>query len=179
MMKANLRSSIFKLLEAIGQDVLDQKSLRVARILKNCLAMVKYSNLAGFFPVRFEPKWDTELAADTIAYPAIKEGRPSFFLAGYGEFSYGEFGKNIPVPPKVKEVVPDIIVVPGVAFTKDGKRLGRGRGFYDKYLRDFPTFSIGVCFNEQLLSTIPWEEHDRGVDIVITDQELIGRVPCR
>ena len=64
----------------------------------------------------------------------------------------------------------DVVIVPGVAFTADGDRLGQGGGWYDRLLaqvRDDCT-SIGVAFDEQLVDDLPTDDHDRPVDIIIT-----------
>ena len=63
----------------------------------------------------------------------------------------------------------DLIVLPGAAFTRDGKRLGYGGGFYDTLLAG-PAAGVplaGVCFPCQLLDDLPMEAHDRHVDMVI------------
>ncbi len=63
----------------------------------------------------------------------------------------------------------DLIVVPGMAFDKTGHRLGRGKGFYDRFLIKYPEVkTIGICFDFQLLDSIPTEPHDRVVDEVVT-----------
>ena len=64
----------------------------------------------------------------------------------------------------------ELIVLPGAAFTRDGKRLGYGGGFYDTLLAG-PAAGVslaGVCFPCQLLDDLPMEAHDRHVDMVIT-----------
>jgi 5-formyltetrahydrofolate cyclo-ligase len=57
-----------------------------------------------------------------------------------------------------------------MAFTKDGHRLGRGRGYYDRLLATLPatTLRIGVCFRCQLIDNIPSEPHDESVDLVLS-----------
>ena len=57
----------------------------------------------------------------------------------------------------------DIVIVPGLAFTRDGRRLGQGGGFYDRFLAQLPAdcTTIGVGFAEQLLDDLPVEPHDR------------------
>ena len=57
-----------------------------------------------------------------------------------------------------------------VAFTADGRRLGRGRGYYDRYLGDpaFRGFRVGVCYAHQLVDDLPVEPHDVRMDRVIT-----------
>ena len=54
----------------------------------------------------------------------------------------------------------DFILVPGVAFSPNGCRLGRGKGFYDKFLSKHPLYAVGVCFREQFFLDIPFEPHD-------------------
>ncbi len=85
----------------------------------------------------------------------------------------GAFGVLEPDPencPPVDPAAADLIFVPGLAFTADGARLGRGRGFYDRLLATLPpsVVRIGICFAEQIVSELPDEPHDQPVDIVIT-----------
>lgn len=55
----------------------------------------------------------------------------------------------------------DLIVVPGMAFDRQGSRLGRGKGFYDRFLAKHPhTPTIGLCFDFQIVDSIPKEPHD-------------------
>ncbi len=63
----------------------------------------------------------------------------------------------------------DVAVVPGVAFSADGHRLGRGRGYYDRFLSQNHCYCIGLCFSFQRLSEIPHEEHDVLMNEVISD----------
>lgn len=68
----------------------------------------------------------------------------------------------------------DTVIVPGVAFTKDGKRLGNGQGYYDRLLRDVrPTCQlIGLCYESQILPKLPAEEHDVRMNFVITEKHV-------
>lgn len=83
----------------------------------------------------------------------------------------GAFGILEPVGPAVAPTVIDVAIVPGLAFTIDGRRLGQGGGFYDRYLPQLrpDCVTIGVCFREQIVETVPGEAHDRIVAKVITD----------
>ena len=60
----------------------------------------------------------------------------------------------------------DFIIVPGVAFTAAGMRLGRGKGFYDKYLSQpgFRAFKAGVCYPHQVVEELPADPFDVPVD---------------
>jgi 5-formyltetrahydrofolate cyclo-ligase len=65
----------------------------------------------------------------------------------------------------------DLILVPGVAFSKDRHRLGRGGGFFDRLLagRAANAFKLGICFSFQLLDTIPTEPHDIVMNAIVSD----------
>ena len=67
--------------------------------------------------------------------------------------------------------IPDLVLVPGLAFTRGGHRLGRGGGFYDRLLtgRAKDSYKLGICFAPQLLESIPTGEHDAVLDAVISD----------
>lgn len=65
----------------------------------------------------------------------------------------------------------DLILVPGLAFSQDRHRLGRGGGFFDRLLagRARQAFKLGVCFSFQMLDSIPTEAHDIVMDAIVTD----------
>lgn len=71
----------------------------------------------------------------------------------------------------------DLVILPGVAFTKNGKRLGHGMGYYDRYLelvgrqqKKMP-FLVAIAFNEQIQEDIPTDENDFIMDIVLTEKD--------
>ena len=73
-------------------------------------------------------------------------------------------------PIKIKEVY--VFLVPGMAFTTSGKRLGRGGGYYDKLLSKYPdTLKIGITFNERIMQDLPTESHDISMDYVFTNDK--------
>lgn len=65
------------------------------------------------------------------------------------------------------EVLIDVVLVPGVAFDAKGHRLGRGRGYYDRFLRAYKVRTIGVCFDFQKVNEVPVDAFDVKVDEVI------------
>ncbi|OFY04677.1 MAG: 5-formyltetrahydrofolate cyclo-ligase [Bacteroidetes bacterium GWF2_43_63] len=62
----------------------------------------------------------------------------------------------------------NVIIVPGVAFDSFGNRMGRGKGYYDKFLRKTKALKVGVCFAEQVAAEIPTDHHDLPMDLVIS-----------
>lgn len=83
-------------------------------------------------------------------------------------------GKTVLLPeddPPPDPTRPDVVIVPGVAFTPDGDRLGQGGGWYDRFLPDVNEHcvTIGVGFEPQLVDRLPTEPHDVRLDLVVTD----------
>lgn len=61
----------------------------------------------------------------------------------------------------------DLVIVPGVAFDLRGRRIGRGKGYYDRLLSGSNVYKIGVCFDFQLVECVPTDEHDILMDKII------------
>jgi len=79
---------------------------------------------------------------------------------------------NILLPPiKNKTIVPDILLIPGLGFDKNKGRIGRGGGYFDNYLSSFKGLKLAVCFEDQLIKSVPMEEHDQRVDFIITEKK--------
>ncbi len=94
-----------------------------------------------------------------------------FFEYDPTQISKGAYGISEPegeVSTPIEEI--DIIIVPGVAFTLEGARLGRGKGYYDRYLSRTKNraYTFGVCYLHQIIDSIPVEPHDVILDEVIT-----------
>ena len=80
-------------------------------------------------------------------------------------------------PPKTQKKIPDIILVPTLAFDKDKFRLGYGRGFYDrylsKYLKQFKNIlTVGVAFSFQRHHKLPINKNDIKLDFIITEKGI-------
>jgi len=77
-------------------------------------------------------------------------------------------GKPIPI------AFIDLVIVPGLGFTSDGHRIGRGMGFYDRFLAlpDFLGLSCGLAYDEQIVPTLPVLDHDMPLSMLVTDREI-------
>jgi 5-formyltetrahydrofolate cyclo-ligase len=93
----------------------------------------------------------------------------------------GAWGLSEP-SPSLPEILPqdlDLILCPGMAFTLDGKRLGKGGGFYDRYLAPLhptPPCCIGVTFAAFLLDDIPTESHDFLMNAIVCENTVSPRI---
>lgn len=86
------------------------------------------------------------------------------------QFGIWEPTSRITLKPELQDNNDNLlIIVPGVAFTLNGDRLGRGRGFYDRILTSFPSaHTVGVCLSCQIYDEIPTDPHDQKMNMVIT-----------
>ena len=80
-------------------------------------------------------------------------------------------------PDPVEPTSVDVVVVPGLAFTAAGHRLGQGVGWYDRFLAGTRAdcLKIGVGFDVQVVDEVPTEPHDVPLDLVITESGVVGR----
>ena len=92
---------------------------------------------------------------------------------GKDDLKKGHYG--IPTPQTgTYHGKPDLIIVPGLAFDKDLVRMGRGKGYYDRFLRKFSKITkIGVCYDFQIKDSLPWSWHDVRMDKVITPSSAL------
>lgn len=97
-------------------------------------------------------------------------------VRGWEELEPGAFG--IPEPsdacPAVDKGDIDLILVPALCYDLSRRRLGQGGGYYDRYLAGYTGRTVGLCREGLLQRAVPAEEHDRAVDLVVTEERLLG-----
>ncbi|MDU1910905.1 5-formyltetrahydrofolate cyclo-ligase [Fusobacterium sp.] len=101
-------------------------------------------------------------------------GKEKMEAVEYGRgFQKGAMGIEEPIGDKYTGKI-DLIVVPGIAFDKDGNRIGFGRGYYDRFLGNYPdSVKISIAYDFQLVEKIENEEHDKKVDIIFLKNSMI------
>ena len=106
-----------------------------------------------------------------IFSPRSMKGRvmENYRYGGQDKLVSGIFGTRHPAGNEPYTGTFDMILVPGLAFTENGDRLGYGAGYYDTFLPQHPNaFTVAVCFPFQVVDALPVEAHDRAVDLVET-----------
>ncbi len=113
--------------------------------------------------------------AKTVLLPRIEGDRLELHgVGGPEELVEGPFGILEPrADAPGADARADFILVPGLAFDPAGGRLGRGGGFYDRFLAGFQGVKVGVCFPELVVDEIPMEAHDIRMDFVVTSEGII------
>jgi len=178
-----LRNEMQEKLRALTRKEKYRASQTIIAKLHNLDFYKKCSMIYGFIPLSSEPDlcelYDLALkegkqvafpvcAADgTMEYHLVNEQwRERRIKSPWGNWEVHSKTKAHPKAPDCA-----LILVPGLAFTSKGERLGRSMGFFDRFLaqRQGQCPAVGVCFSLQLLESLPTEWHDSLVDLVVTE----------
>ncbi len=175
--KVELRKTIRNLLSKKTKEEQEKQSLEISKHLIEFLKNENSKNycLGGYSPIQEEPIWFSAMRDfPKLAFPRIEKEKMDFFLAPFSELKErGEYSIKEP-DLHHQRVTPDVLLIPGIAFTKKGLRLGRGGGHYDRYLSGFKGMKIGICFELQIVDDVLAQPHDQKVDFVVTENGVIG-----
>jgi len=156
------------------------------RIQQRLLTSAEYSGavtLALYSPILNEV-FTEEIFRDAhrrgkrVVYPKVGNPGLEFIqVESRGELRRGAFGILEPSgadPVPLREI--DLLVVPGVAFDRAGYRLGYGKGFYDRALHSHEERGslVGLGFEFQVISMLPAETHDVRMDMIVTEERILG-----
>ena len=137
----------------------------------NARTLLLYSALPD--EVQINPLFDVLIAqGKTILLPRVVSDTDMELrlYTGADSLQPGAFGIMEPTGPLYTDYAAiDVAVIPGMAFDADGHRLGRGKGYYDRFLPLIPrAYKIGLCFPWQLVDEVPSDAHDIMMDGVIS-----------
>ena len=172
--KSQIRQSTKAAVRELSDEQKRSKSALIFKKIVSHTTLATAKTVALYAALGDEPQTAEAIATlsatKRVVLPRVAGNDMEFHPYRVGETERGAFGID---EPQAAEVIPaeqiDVIIVPGVAFTADGNRCGRGKGYYDKYLsrNGFRGYKIGVCFAEQVVDQMECQEHDIAVDEVI------------
>ena len=115
----------------------------------------------------------TQLGARVLLPVVPPEGRELAWAVDTGRLAPGRFGLLEPLGPRLGPTAvgtADVVIVPALAVARDGVRLGRGGGYYDRALRHARADAVVVAlvFDDELVDDLPAQPHDRRVSAVVT-----------
>jgi 5-formyltetrahydrofolate cyclo-ligase len=182
--KASQRKQINALLKSLHEDHVNSKSAGITDKLLSLTEYQKAGNILVYLSLKKEVQTDSLIKkifemGKRVFVPIVNEKNLIVSELFSLDINFIKGTDGIPVPDKkdraiVSPEIIDLAVVPGLAFTRVGARLGRGKGCYDKFLSGFSALKVGVAFNLQLLDFIPLSPHDVGMDKVITESEIFN-----
>jgi 5-formyltetrahydrofolate cyclo-ligase len=189
-MKATIRQELAAKRKALTPQLLDERGLKVQSRFLASPYYQRAHTVALYAPIRGEvPTRDILTAAladgKVVCYPLSHvHGRILSFRAITSEAELEPGRLGVREPTNASDLVAvetiDLFVVPGLGFSFDGKRLGRGGGYYDATLKAASEHSrrVGLAFRDQVLDTLPVTTDDVLMDQVVTESETF-RGMCR
>ena len=176
--KAALRRQVRESLRTITPETRAEASRELCALLALQSVWSRAASVLCFAPLSDEPDItcviDNALrATKTVALPRFDSAAGHYSAAQItarsqlvpGQFSALEPAAGCPAIP-LNQL--DLVLVPGIAFDLAGRRLGRGKGFYDRLLAEVSGHKCGVAFDEQIAAEVPEEPHDVRVDSILT-----------
>ena len=183
-LKQALREELTARRKAMEPELVDQRGLKIQARLLATPYYQRANTLALYAPLRGEvPTRDILVAAladgKTVCYPlSHAHGRVLSFrvVRSESELEPGRLGVREPASGQELPLERiELFVVPGLGFTADGRRLGRGGGYYDATLEAAPAVSrrVGLAFRDQIVSELPTAPQDMAMDLVVTEVETL------
>jgi 5-formyltetrahydrofolate cyclo-ligase len=184
--KARIRREVAELYRKLPAEELAERGaqararLAAADEFRRAASFLLYASLPD--EIDTAPLIDELLAAGKAVYlPVCRPGRAELDVVPIrsrgADLAPGHFGILEPRPGLAPAVAGDVqfALVPGRAFDRRGRRLGRGRGYYDRFLLALPAgvTRAALALDFQIFPAVPAAEHDQPVDLVATDRELI------
>jgi 5-formyltetrahydrofolate cyclo-ligase len=177
--KARLRKQLLDSRDSFSQDFIDITSKQIQDNLRKIEPYRNAKSIGAYYSIGSEVKtqdilhdilkFGKELALPKVVKKDLVFKKIASTLdLEEGNFSVMEPKENCPIVKKM-----DVIIVPSIAITKDGYRLGYGFGYYDRYLSDKKTIKIALCYSKQIIKSFPVSDHDVRMDYVVTEDEVM------
>lgn len=170
--KNGIRTALSAKRRILTAEQVRKCSQEVTEQLLQCPEFKAAHNIVFYYPIHNEIDVRPIVSAvngKTFYLPVIHRKNIEIrCYTGEDDLKQGKYGIPEPQTPTFKGK-PDLIIVPGVAFDKQLQRLGRGGGYYDRFLRKYKDITkIGVCYSFQVTDQLPTDKHDISMDKLIT-----------
>lgn len=179
--KGQLRQLCKTIRKELGDQTRQGASNAICAHFSNWDVFQKAETILTYMPMRTEVDLHsllTDFPDKRWLLPRIipgEEGIMVFHPYDPGNLIIHPFGMAEPAPhlPQVPPKEIELVLAPGLAFDKNGWRLGYGGGYFDRFLKGFGGVSVGVVFQALLLDAIPHDEYDIPVSWLITENGLL------
>lgn len=180
-----LKSEVRKNLKLQRKKIVN-KADKDRKISENILKSSFYKNAKL---ILFYAALDDEVNIDICISAALKNGKKTalpycvdqdgymeyYYITSFEDVKAGSFGIREPDIQKCAKVLDfdgSVCIVPGIAFDKKGYRLGYGKGYYDRFLENYVSLSVGLCYNELIADTLPTGEYDIPVSCLVSEKGI-------
>ena len=184
--KEILRDEIKKRLKNVSPGEFNSQGEKAAAILRASPIWASHKTVFLFLSMKAEIETRTLMEAafqdEKIVFaPKVEGDRIVFYpiSSARGPWRTGPFGIKEPPDGKPAEAgdFPALIITPGLAFDREGRRMGRGRGYYDRFFQELGNdtrqyHALGLCMDFQLVDKVPVEKYDKKVHSLLTGKEM-------
>lgn len=177
--KAALRSCLLNRRRAFGRNA--RYDARIARAVAETPQWDAARCVLAYLPLSWEIGTRDLIGlalsqGKRLCLPVCRENGEMDAVAADENTVYRTGGLGIREPSGGERLPPeqvDLILVPALAFGREGSRLGRGGGYYDRWLADSDAFSIGLCYTQFLFDALPKQPHDIPVRAICTQEGMM------
>lgn len=186
MEKKLIREDILAKRKKIGKENRDIYSKEILNKLlnssyykeaKTIMSFVSFSDEVNTHEFMKRAIADGKKIVVPITIPETHELKPSK-LEAFSELEPGYYNILTPKEEFIRFIDPqeiDLVITPGVAFRRDGYRVGYGGGYYDRFLSKIPNATtIAICFDMQIVDDLPTDHYDIPVDFIYTEKNIIN-----
>lgn len=189
--KRDIRQIMARLRGEMSLEEIEEKSACIAKHLfsldcvKNAQTVMVYANMPG--EVKTEGIIQNLLdSGKNVVVPVCIPQTCSLVaseILGFDELAPGHYGILEPKKEYLRPINPavlEVILIPGLAFDIYGNRIGHGKGYYDRFLINAPSFAtkIGVAFDFQIMQSVPVCHFDVPMDLIVTESGVKCTVKC-
>ena len=178
--KKSLRSEYKNIRSSVSDR--DAKNLRIAEVVLKSLQYKNADKIFAYWSVSSEVETYSIISmaltdGKKVALPKCsdKEGNMKFYyITSLSDLIDGMYGIKEPPTDRLADdfTADSLCLVPALSFDKDGYRLGYGKGYYDRFLSAFTGVTIGLCYEECLIETLPKDRYDKNVNYIVTNEKI-------
>jgi len=152
------------------------KNVQTLPIFKNAQTVALYKAIGGEVDLEllFQICWKQGKRTAVPVFDAVRKQYDLAEVSAETIYRTGHYGIQESCSPTfLKRDDIDLMIVPGVAFSANGMRLGRGGGYYDRLLDGFGGQTAAVAFDFQILAEVPTELHDQSIETIVTETKIL------
>lgn len=177
--KSRLRKQYLDARDGLSLDFIKIASSKIRDNLRKIEHYRKATSIGVYYSIGSEVQTHDLLQeffnqGKTVALPRLEKDDMVFKkITNVSDLELGNFGVMEPKEKCLEVKKLDVILVPTIAVTRDGHRLGYGFGFYDRYLNGKKSKKIGLSYAKQVIKSFPHDNHDVKMDIIVTEDSVI------
>jgi len=182
MDKKTLRKFYFDKRQALSLGQIKEKSQIISKTILNFLEIRKKNNISLYISINNEVETKSIIDSLTkkgknIFIAKCPAGKSNYFLSQFTNWNNLEEGPRKILQPKAAKIINpnliDVAILPGLAFSKGGIRLGYGKGVFDRLFSKSNAIKIGLAYDFQIVEKLPKEKHDLTMDLVVTESRIL------